>query len=95
MKYVIRIYALEGTTGPGGPVWGYVRFFDPDAHGGRGNLVTTADPARARQFDSAIEAGNFWRQQSKVRPLRPDGKPNRPLTAYSVVIEQVGKTVIA
>jgi len=46
-------------------------------------LITTDDPAKARQFQSAIEAIELWRAEYG---LRLDGKPNRPLTAYSVEI---------
>jgi len=30
-----------------------------------------------------------WMTQSTSKPLRPDGKPNRPLTAYSVAAVEV------
>lgn len=66
----------------------YVLSFDANARGGRGELRVTRDRGRAMTFPSDKEAMAFWRQQSRVMPLRPyDGKPNRPLTAYSVMVE--------
>jgi hypothetical protein len=64
----------------------YLVEYNPNANGGRGDLKTSADRADARRFPTAGDAMEFWRQQSKRRPYRPDGKPNRPLTAFSVEI---------
>ena len=62
-----------------------------DTPDGAGHLVLTNDPAEAMTFKDGAEAMQFWRQQSKSRPKRRDGKPNRPLTAYSVEIEEPHK----
>lgn len=62
----------------------YVISCDVDAYEGRGHLETTDDPTRALAFDNAADALRYWRRQSTVVPLRPDGKPNRPLTAYHI-----------
>lgn len=64
----------------------FVFSFDPDADNGRGNLVLTPSPREALSFPNARAALEFWRQTSTVRPVRDDGKPNRPLTAYTVSI---------
>ena len=39
------------------------------------------------RFATRGDAMNFWRAPSKTRPTRMDGKPNRPLTALTVEIE--------
>jgi hypothetical protein len=62
----------------------FVKTFDPDAHKGRGFLTTTTDVKEAMTFESTTAAHAFWTQTSKVQPMRSDGKPNRPLTAYNV-----------
>lgn len=82
---IIRIVGLvDGrTTGAEG---GYIVRCDVEARGGRGALEVTQDPARALHFPDATWALRFVRRQSKTRPLRPDGQPNRPLTAYTVEI---------
>lgn len=64
----------------------YVKDYDPsfcidgEPYDG-GLLITTPHVAEARQFANAQEAINYWRQSYG---LRPDGEPNRPLTAYTV-----------
>jgi len=60
--------------------------FDADPFGGA-VIVSTEDRAEAIQFDGVVEAMSFWKTQSHVRPLRPDGEANRPLTAFTVTVE--------
>lgn len=64
--------------------------YDPD--GGEnpyaGRIVTTPNLDEARRF-TAAEATATWMQVSKAHPTRPDGKPNRPLTAFSVEISNL------
>jgi hypothetical protein len=68
----------------------YVKDFQPDLNEwGQGNLSTTDVPTEAKQFANSGDAFAFWKQQSKRCPLRDDGKPNRPLTAYTVMIEEM------
>jgi hypothetical protein len=62
---------------------------DVDAREGRGMVIATDDPAKALLFPRPAAALMYWQRQSKHTPLRPDGKPNRPLTAYTVTIEPV------
>lgn len=66
-QYVVD-YDPKPRMGPDGP-WIY--------------LTATDDPAKARQFESAADALEFWRASYG---LRPDGKPNRPLTAYTIEV---------
>lgn len=87
MSHVIRI--LGFANGQPCPHEGeYVKTMDFEAHGGRGYLTTTPDIAEAKKFAGFIEAAGFWKTISKTRPKRPDGKPNRPLTAAHVEIER-------
>jgi len=62
--------------------WMYLRECDHEARDGRGNVVLTHDPKRAFRFIDRTAAMTFWQRQSVSKPFRPDGKPNRPLTAY-------------
>jgi hypothetical protein len=79
--------ALQIITDPadldGGP---FIAEFDVNADGGRGRVTFTRDPKRAATWGSTGEALAAYGQTSTVRPLRPDGKPNRPLTAYTVLL---------
>lgn len=67
----------------------YVESFSHDVNGWRGVGTFTADRRKAMQFITFDEAWEFWGRRSRGYPTRPDGKPNRPLTAYSVVIEDI------
>jgi hypothetical protein len=48
------------------------------------HLVATDKPEEARQFAGAAEAMEAY---LSYHALRPDGKPDRPLTAYTVEVE--------
>ena len=39
------------------------------------------------KFADMSEAFECWKRQSTVCPLRADGKPNRPLTAFSITFD--------
>lgn len=86
MPYLIRLVDdLTHTFDE--PTW--LRSLDVDAHDGRGDVRITHDPTKAMRFASIMSASQCWQRQSTVRPLRPDGKPNRPLTAYTITFDQV------
>lgn len=67
----------------------WLESYDPDAHDGRGSATWTTDPGRAMRFASPAAALAAWRTQSVIRPLRDDGRPNRPLTAATVSVERL------
>lgn len=67
----------------------YVMDMDVDAYKGIGFLTCAIAPQRAKTFASPGAAMEYYRRTSKVTPLRPDGKPNRPLTAFNVEFLQV------
>lgn len=41
----------------------------------------------ARKFDTASQALEEWRTVSNIQDKRPDGMPNRPLTALTLASE--------
>jgi len=67
------------------PPFFYLEDYDPDAHGGRGAIWMTHDIAKALRFPDRASVFALWRHTSNARPLRDDGKPSRPLTAYSLL----------
>ncbi len=92
--YAIRI--LERIDGRATPFDGsYVTDCDVDAHEGGGTLKVTRRLSMARQFGSPDEAMAFYQQDSHVRPLRRDGKPNRPLARYAIDIVAIAQSQIA
>lgn len=50
------------------------------------HLVTTPDISCATRF-SAIQATQLYGAVDERTPVRPDGRPNRPLTAFTVEFE--------
>lgn len=73
----------------------YVKYYDPTwtpPHGAYdgGILEVTHDPKRAWHFDSAADAMELWRT---AHGTREDGKPNRPLTAWTVEIVPMEQAV--
>lgn len=86
MTYAIKVIDADGS-------FSFVKEFDPDVRGEApyptGELVTTNEKAEALQFLSFRDAYEFILQQSTVTPLRPDGKPNRPLTKFNLEIGRV------
>lgn len=66
---------------------GYLVRCDVDDHEGRGEIYVSNDKANAKRFADLMEAMAYWKRPSNIVPLRPDGRPNRPLTAFSVTVE--------
>jgi hypothetical protein len=91
MPYVIRLLDAPGKIikRMADPAGMYVASGDADAHDGMGSLTGTRDIRKALRFAKASEAFAWYQTQSKVRPLRDDGKPNRPFTAFTVTVEEV------
>ena len=79
---------VEHATGGELPAGQYLSSYDADAVGDRGIKMTTreADAMRFRTLEDALQC---WKRQSRTRPWRPDGRPNRPLTAYTVTFKKV------
>lgn len=59
----------------------FLQDFDFEAHDGQGEILLTNDLEKAKRFDDAVAALRFRNTIPKCRPRRPDGHPNRPLTA--------------
>jgi hypothetical protein len=87
MPHVILIQGLvNGEPSPyDGEYLGRMDF--EDCEPGECNLETTPDPERALHFKDIIAAREMWVTVDPRNPVRLDGKPNRPLTAFSVTIE--------
>jgi hypothetical protein len=86
MSYVMKIF---GTAFEELPEPEYLKSYDPDAYLGAGKIVTTKDRASALKFADAWSVMEEWKKQSTVVPLRMDGKPNRPLSAFTISPEPV------
>jgi hypothetical protein len=87
MPVVLRVVELTGVhLGNFAPAMpgDFLVAFDVEARDGRGEAIWSPDIKKAMKFPDAISAMRAWKSQSQTRPIRDDGKPNRPLTAYTV-----------
>lgn len=61
--------------------------YDVEYDDGRGFTRWTRDASQALIFADAAAAFSAWRSISQCHPVRAtDGQPNRPLTAFTVVV---------
>lgn len=67
----------------------YLEAFDFNGFSGLGFGEFTFMKEHAKKFKTFAEAAEFWKTQSTVKPIRPDGEPNRPFTATTVAIKKV------
>lgn len=84
---VIKCVAKPGISvhpSVGSPAGLYLRSYDPEYAGGRGHADWTANIHDALRFETPGEAWMLWRKQPFTRPWREDGRPNRPLTAFTI-----------
>jgi hypothetical protein len=65
----------------------FLKSFDAEKGLGAGVVAWTPEVGKAKVFKNAMDAMNFYRTRSRGVPDRDDGKPNRPLTAFHVAIE--------
>ena len=83
--YGIRLVALYRT-----PIDEWLTAYDPERtdpdnpDAPTGWIDGSTDHAQALRFASLSDAVEFTMQVSKVKPLRPDGLPNRPLRAFTI-----------
>lgn len=59
----------------------YLKEFDFEANDGIGEITMTPNIADAMHFPDIGAQFEFYKRSPKCRPVRWDGKPNRPLTS--------------
>lgn len=93
---MLAIKLVGLAAGPATPLDGqYLKEYDPNRDGRdpdgnpmMAHVVTTPDAADAIHFDGFAALRRVWMAVDQRHPVRDDGKPNRPLTAFT--IEAVG-----
>ncbi len=86
MKHVIEILGTATELLPKSFPRMFLASADLEAYGGQGTVQATSDPEQAQGFDTHAEAFAYWKSRSRKKPLRDDGQPNRPLTAFTVQV---------
>jgi hypothetical protein len=88
--YTMRCMGYAGKQGACPFLGQYLEWYNPDADETGDLGGWTADRARAKTFETFEDAMDEWMRVRQVNGgLRPDGHPNRPLTAFSVTIERI------
>jgi hypothetical protein len=88
MSVVIKCICRAAGETPREELGAYLREYRP--HEGKyGAIVWTHDLARAHHYPSMFEAMAAYRTVNKTEPMRPDGRPNRPLTAFTIELVKV------
>lgn len=88
-QWVMVCQGFPIPTMPCDDIGKYLAYYDPD---GRTPVIRwTKDVTDALVFRSVDAALDTLRLQSRQIPLRPDGQPNRPLTAYTIELTQLVK----
>ena len=78
-------YIFGYKTEANGDIYGgWLAAYDPEAHGGQGEVRWTNDPTEGLTFADQTAAAECYMTVPSNRPLRPDGRPNRPLAAWTV-----------
>lgn len=89
-EIAIFLVALRGR-----PINEWLTGYDPDATqpgaGATGIIEASGNIRKALRFASIQDAIGYSRQVSTAMPVRPDGEPNRPLTAFTILIERLPK----
>lgn len=82
------IYLIERGS-DNAPVGEWLKDANVEAFNGRGECLGTLDVSEAKKFSTVQEAMRFYNKVPACRPIREDGRPNKPLTAYTVEIQSV------
>ena len=53
------------------------------------NTTQNKNKEKAMKFNDLMEISKVWKLVDPRNPIRLDGKPNRPLTAFTIMSETV------
>jgi hypothetical protein len=74
---------------PAGEITGaWLVWYEPAGNNGNGDAAWSHDPADAARFTER-EWAELYAAAPANRPRRPDGKPNRPITMFNLMIVPV------
>ena len=65
----------------------HIFFKSVDYNSARGEVDLTPLIEQAAEFDSPASAFKQIKEVNTTFPIRGDGKPNRPLTAFNLIVE--------
>lgn len=89
-EYVLRVWGVPSRPQLNPRFAGkYVSYFDAEAENGRGEFKVTEHIDQALRYESIEAAVREYRTIPKNKPVRYDGKPNRPMTSLTVEVVAV------
>jgi len=80
----VRLRCIGLANGARGPAGHYLAAYDVHT----GESLWTTDTNAALSCPTMRDALELWQSVLPSDPVRSDGKPNRPLTAFSISFEQ-------
>lgn len=86
-----RIMMAIGTATDRFPIPLFIVDCDVDACDGLGSFTLSNDPLAAMGFADVSAALEYRNRRSRVKPVRPDGQPNRPLSALTIQVIELEK----
>jgi hypothetical protein len=88
LSFVIRS-AGEATGEPNGTEGMFLESYNPEGNQGYGEFHWTKDVAKAKRYHHPADCLKDWNRVPDNHPIRSiDGKPNKPLTAFSILVER-------
>lgn len=89
MTQVIAYGVFAMTHNDGTVLNEWLESFDAEANDGMGHAMFTTREDLAMRFESQNDALAYLLTVPASRPFRADGKPNRPLRAFEVLIREL------
>ena len=84
----VACLGLSDGRDAGGITGAWLVWYDPAGNNGNGDAAWSHDPADAARF-TEWEWADLYAAVPANRPLRPDGKPNRPITMFNLAVVPV------
>ena len=84
----IACLGLADGRGAGDITGAWLVWYDPAGNNGNGDAAWSHDPADAARFTDR-EWAELYATASVNQPRRPDGKPNRPIAMFNLMIVPV------
>lgn len=83
--FAIYVHEVAST---GQPINRWLKSYDADGHDGQGAVEFADTFAEAQHFGAIAKALELSMTVPKSRPVRMDGRPNRPLRAFTIEIRR-------
>jgi len=89
-RYSVVIQVVSDANGNRTPHDGnYIVAWNPHTKFGICEVTSTDDISKAHHFDNESQAHWHWTTTSNIQPVRPDGRPNRPLTGLTIALVRI------